>query len=411
MRSETLPAGHRFRVGFGFPAGGDGQHIALPFRRSVPVILVAAVVALVMTVPAVDTFADAAQQWRGLESLFDLTSALFLSAWLLGWSTGLLIVYAVLAVVVTGREALVLRPGVIEIRFGLPFLYMKTQLDPAAIDKLRHRVPKSEHGTSWRGPHLEFEYRGVPLQLGSNISPARAEELARMIRAVPAGSGNAARQPRPARRPDTAAASPANREQTGPGSLATLALLAANLVPVVGVLLLGWDLGTLMVLFWAESAIIGLYNLCKMAVVQRWAVLITGPFFLGHFGGFMAIHFLFVYELFVGRGSGTDSSLAAVGQFLITLWPALLALLISHGLSFFINFLGRQEYRDRSAKQQMQEPYSRIVIMHLTVIFGGGLALALGSPMPALLLLVALKVATDLHAHWKQRRGRAAPAR
>ena len=37
----------------------------------------------------------------------------------------------------------------------------------------------------------------------------------------------------------------------------TLALIAANLVPVYGVLFWGWDLFGLMVLYWVETAIIG----------------------------------------------------------------------------------------------------------------------------------------------------------
>ncbi|MGB5472802.1 MAG: DUF6498-containing protein, partial [Gammaproteobacteria bacterium] len=186
--------------------------------------------------------------------------------------------------------------------------------------------------------------------------------------------------------------------------LSMLVLVAANLVPVIGVLLYGWDLGKLMVLFWAESGIIGLYNLLKMAVVQRWVVLFTGPLFVGHFGAFMAVHFLFVYELFVSRNTSVDSSLAEVGQYLFVLWPALLALLLSHGLSFFYNFIGRGEYRNKRMREQMGEPYGRVMIMHVTVIIGGGLSLVLGNPAAALLLLVALKVAADITAHRRQHR-------
>ena len=70
-----------------------------------------------------------------------------------------------------------------------------------------------------------------------------------------------------------------------------LALLAANLVPLAGVLLWGWKLHEVIVLFWAESAVIGFYTLLKMAVVGKWLAIFAGVFFAGHFGGFMAIHF------------------------------------------------------------------------------------------------------------------------
>jgi hypothetical protein len=55
----------------------------------------------------------------------------------------------------------------------------------------------------------------------------------------------------------------------------------------------------------------------------------------------------------------------------------------------------------------MMAPYRRIIVMHLTIIFGGWLVLLLETPAPALALLVALKTVVDLRAH---RREHAKPA-
>ena len=54
-----------------------------------------------------------------------------------------------------------------------------------------------------------------------------------------------------------------------------------------------------MILFWSESAIIGFFTLLKMAVVGRWKAVFAAPFFAGHYGGFMAVHFVLVYSFFV----------------------------------------------------------------------------------------------------------------
>jgi len=59
-------------------------------------------------------------------------------------------------------------------------------------------------------------------------------------------------------------------------SPSTLLLIIANLVPIAGSIFLGWNLADVMVLYWAESAVIGFFNICKMAVIGGWTVLLAG---------------------------------------------------------------------------------------------------------------------------------------
>ena len=82
-------------------------------------------------------------------------------------------------------------------------------------------------------------------------------------------------------------------------SLSTLTLIIANLAPIAGAVFLGWNLGDVMVLYWAESAVIGFFNVCKIAVIGRWYALLAGPFFIGPFGAFMSVHFLLIYGIFI----------------------------------------------------------------------------------------------------------------
>ena len=94
---------------------------------------------------------------------------------------------------------------------------------------------------------------------------------------------------------------------------------------------------------------------------------------------------------------GTEGPvLESLGELFIPLWPVLLALLVSHGISFATSFLGRREHAGRSASDQMSKPYKRVIVLHLTIIFGGWVILLLGSPLPALILLIILKTAVDL---------------
>jgi hypothetical protein len=62
------------------------------------------------------------------------------------------------------------------------------------------------------------------------------------------------------------------------------------------------------------------------------------------------------------------------------------------------------EYRNASPHVLMTQPYARVVVLHVAILIGGFGAVALGSPMVALVVLVALKTAIDLRAHLAERR-------
>jgi hypothetical protein len=83
---------------------------------------------------------------------------------------------------------------------------------------------------------------------------------------------------------------------------------------------------------------------------------------------------------------------------------AILGLAVSHGVSFVTNYIRGGEYQRVGLQQLMQQPYGRIMVMHFAILFGGFLVMALHSPTPALLLLVALKIAFDLGSHVGERK-------
>ena len=74
-------------------------------------------------------------------------------------------------------------------------------------------------------------------------------------------------------------------------------------------------------------------------------------------------------------------------------------LVISHGVSFVNNFVGRSEYLRITPQEQMMQPYQRVIMLHVTVLAGGLVVLLLGQPTLALVLLILLKTGADLRAH------------
>jgi hypothetical protein len=235
------------------------------------------------------------------------------------------------------------------------------------------------------------------------------------------------------------------------------ALVLANLMPLGGVLLLGWDPGALLFVYWLESAVVGFFNVIKMAqaegpipgagphgagagveedagqssvqgssaasgalagVIQavQHAARAQRPqspgapapaaplgqalfaaakvplilFFLVHYGIFMTVHLVFLLSFF-------SLPRLPVVQWLLTT----LLLFTSHGISYLVYFVGRGESRLISPSEQMARPYGRIVVMHLTIIFGGMVLQALHAPSLVLALLVSLKILFDLVAHFR----------
>jgi len=175
-------------------------------------------------------------------------------------------------------------------------------------------------------------------------------------------------------------------------------LIGANLIPVFGVLFLGWDVGSILLLYWLESVVIGALNVPKILASRGRPVgkVFDSAFFSLHFGGFCAGHAMFLKEMFE-----LDISLAALLG-LGSLSLAAGSLFLSHFISMLVNFFGRQEYNKRRSREQMFVPYGRVVIMHVTILFGGILAQQFGAPVFALIILIGIKTAIDLIAHTKE---------
>ena len=192
-----------------------------------------------------------------------------------------------------------------------------------------------------------------------------------------------------------------------------IGILVANLVPLVGVLIGGWDLFPVLFLYWVENVIVGLFNVLRMLVAvpdkpALWLVkLFVIPFFCIHYGMFTFIHGIFVLGFFGGGFKGQAGFPTPV-TFLerITsenLWWAVSAIFASHAFSFVRNYLMKGEFRTISPDLLMARPYGRVVILHVVVLFGGFLVMVLHAPNAVIALLVVLKIVLDIRGHLNER--------
>ncbi len=211
------------------------------------------------------------------------------------------------------------------------------------------------------------------------------------------------------------------------GRLSVIALVVSNLIPLFGVIFAGWRVFPIMLLFSLENIIIGFYNVLRMCLapcdlkelgegVHSKRGLIV--FFCICYGGFVFLHLLFVILLF-GLAFGSQpptevkipvsmQDIAASDEPLVASWwglgTALIACFISHGVSYVKNFIGSGEYKRVTAVKLFVRPYGRMVVMHVTIIFGAFFVIFTGTHVAAIVLLVVLKSALDLVGHLRERK-------
>ena len=157
--------------------------------------------------------------------------------------------------------------------------------------------------------------------------------------------------------------------------------------------------------------------------VENVSKLFIIPFFCVHYGGFCAVHGFFLIHFFkIGaRSSPFDPSndwwgplifiqllLSVIAKIWASKPPemiwAVIGLTISHGISFWENYILGQEYKTSSLKRLMHQPYQRIIVMHIAIIAGGIFVMKLNSPLPLLIILILLKIFFDLYLHKKSHR-------
>jgi len=190
----------------------------------------------------------------------------------------------------------------------------------------------------------------------------------------------------------------------GNQSLSVVFLILMNLIPIGGVLFFDWSVYEVLFLFWAESLIIGGFNVARFWTLYKrrndGMMLIMIPFFCMHYGTFLLVHLTFLIAFFSPEDPADKVS--SLGYLL-----PVLGLIASHAYSYSVNFIRAGEYRDASWKELMVAPYQRIFAMQATLLVGGGLVMFLGEQVIALIILVAIKIAIDISAHRKAHQNKA----
>src|SRR5712691_2522109 len=206
----------------------------------------------------------------------------------------------------------------------------------------------------------------------------------------------------------------------------TWILLAANLVPLIGVIFWHWDAFVLLMLYWLETGVIAFWTIVRIATMPPGALddlrfrsgkrTLSPPamaaFFTVHAGIFMGAHFLLLWVFFSGDWAPRiHGPRDFIDQIVVStgLWLPLVALFIGRGAAILFETAKPRLFRwfgvaERPPDARTLGPgetillYLRIAVMQLTIMLGAWLALLIGTNT-AFVLLVAVKTAMDLAFH------------
>jgi hypothetical protein len=184
--------------------------------------------------------------------------------------------------------------------------------------------------------------------------------------------------------------------------LTLFTIIVSNLLPVFGILFLGWSMGSVMILYVIENVIVGFFTVLKMVFVRVDLRSVVGkltliPFFCVHFGGFCVGHAALVIALFGPKPPQSWHWQTLLSELSIPI----LGMFISYSIYFVQHYLRNGAYKYATLYQLMYEPYPRLMLLHFGLIVSGFLVVLLGSPIWAVLMIVGLKTGAEVVAYRK----------
>jgi hypothetical protein len=188
-------------------------------------------------------------------------------------------------------------------------------------------------------------------------------------------------------------------------------LLFSNFVTLFLAVNEGWNLTTIMWIYWFQSVTIGFFNFLRILQLKEFStegLKINGRpaqstqgikiyiafFFLFHYGFFHFVYFFFL--LF-----GTSSQSFGDGPNVVDpkyIFLTVLLFFVNHLFSYFYN--RSRDIKNQNLGSLMFYPYARIIPMHLTIIFGSFFDMFFGSFGFVLPFFLVLKTFADVIMHF-----------
>lgn len=222
-------------------------------------------------------------------------------------------------------------------------------------------------------------------------------------------------------------------------STSAITLVVVNVCLFIFAIALNWKLFDILLIFWAESLVIGFFNIFKILKIKRKErfnvdlkipdsattnqldnsfdkifILLKGVAlftFTLLFFVLSGLQICFIYVLF-GDFSLIEFVLSMMerrleihindmNSFLIGVG----IVFISHGVSFFFNYIGKKEYKTISLKKLLFAPFRRIILVWIVIAAGSYVIVQFGKNSVLLLIpFFIVKILFDLRQHSREHR-------
>lgn len=173
-------------------------------------------------------------------------------------------------------------------------------------------------------------------------------------------------------------------------------LVLANLMPLLGIVALGWSPFSVVMVYVVETVIVGLYTWLRMLLAQKTPSgqrIALAMFFTMHYG-----LFVLVQTVFIVMALGVADLWSPDNQRELMIAGA--GFVVSHGFSFVVHYLRGGEFREADARLELVRPYGRIFAQQFVAVFGFWIAMSFGEArIGPVVILVICKLMIDLGSH------------
>jgi len=190
-------------------------------------------------------------------------------------------------------------------------------------------------------------------------------------------------------------------EPTGLSIFSLLAVIVTGLIPIWGVVAFGWDAIQIVVLFWLETLIVGIFTWLRVRDAERRSgfdePFSLSGFFVVHYGLFWLVHGIITWLLvlvFLPGGGWDVAWRSTFGD--VSFWKALVGVGLLQTLIYWRDWARPQAWREADPTTEMLRPYARVLALHLMVIAGFWVISLNGSARGLVILLCVAKLIADV---------------